>query len=157
MRNKPQGDSLSTSQKARFGSISLDIKDTKQYNNPDNESCNFHYLLLLGHKLLATKGPSLVAKTPQNYIKKSKIFICKCLFLAFISVNLSYANPIDTMNDKINELNNLNAEQNTKLNQSINARANTLTQKSKSLFLLKQNNELLMLEHKIQSLQDTKD
>ncbi|MCR2039241.1 hypothetical protein [Campylobacter helveticus] len=56
--------------KARLGSVSLDIENAKQYNNHNNESCNFHYLLLLGHKLLATRVHDLVANTPQHYIQK---------------------------------------------------------------------------------------
>lgn len=77
--------------KAGLGSVSLDIRNAKQYNNHNNESCNFHYLLLLGHKLLATRGLDLVAKTPHNYIQKilSKRFLLVIL-LSFLALSKAF-------------------------------------------------------------------
>lgn len=77
--------------KAGLGSVSLDIRNAKQYNNHNNESCNFHYLLLLGHKLLATRGLDLVAKTPRNYIQKilSKRFLLVIL-LSFLALSKAF-------------------------------------------------------------------
>lgn len=152
---------ITTPAKAGDYLISLDRAKHYKYNYNNDELNNTHRLLLLGHRFVP-QGAKLW-HTPReivadSFAKLRFVLFLKC-FIALICLipNLSYANPIDTMNEKINEFNNLNTEQNTKLNQSINAKANTLTQKSKSLFLLKQNNELLMLEHKIQALQDTKD
>ena len=53
------------------------------------------------------------------------------------------------MNDKILELKDLSDKQNTSIEKNNNAKIDTLIQKQKTLFLLKQSNQLILLEHKI--------
>lgn len=69
--------------------------------------------------------------------------------LFFLIPNFILANPIDSMNDKLLQLGDLSEKQNTSIEKNKNAKINTLTQKQKSLFLLKQSNELILIEHKI--------
>ncbi|WP_416861249.1 hypothetical protein [Helicobacter ganmani] len=69
--------------------------------------------------------------------------------LFFLIPNFILANPIDSMNDKLLQLRDLSEKQNTSIEKNKNATINTLTQKQKSLFLLKQSNELILIEHKI--------
>lgn len=71
------------------------------------------------------------------------------LFFLFLLSNCVLANPIDSMNDKLLQLGDLSEEQNINIEKNKNAIINTLTQKQKSLFLLKQSNELILIEHKI--------
>lgn len=71
------------------------------------------------------------------------------IFIMFFNMNFCFANPIDTMNEDIIKLDELNTEQNQKHRQNIGAKVDTLTQKAQSLFLLKQNNELILNEQKI--------
>ncbi|WP_416860873.1 hypothetical protein [Helicobacter ganmani] len=71
------------------------------------------------------------------------------LFFLFLLSNCVSANPIDSMNDKLLQLKDLSEKQNTSIEKNKNAKINTLTQKQKSLFLLKQSNELILIEHKI--------
>lgn len=73
----------------------------------------------------------------------------KQTFLLFLLPSFILANPIDSMNDKILELKDLSDKQNTSIEKNNNAKIDTLTQKQKSLFLLKQSNELILIEHKI--------
>lgn len=75
----------------------------------------------------------------------NKLFI----FTIFLSSNLLFANPIDSMNENIVKLDKLNTEQNQKHKQNIGAKVDTLTQKAQSLFLIRQNNELILNEQKI--------
>lgn len=153
------------SAKAELGSISLDRNYTKQYNYYNNESYSFHYLLLLGHKLLATKGDDLVANTPKNYIQKIKTLIFKIpiiykqkilnkikfkiFFILIGFINQALANPIDTMDKNITKLNEFHIQQNQNYEKYIKVKINTLIDISQSIFLLKQNNELLLIEQKI--------
>lgn len=69
--------------------------------------------------------------------------------LFFLIPNFILANPIESMNDKLLQLGDLSEKQNTSIEKNKNAKINTLTQKQKSLFLLKQSNELILIEHKI--------
>ena len=73
----------------------------------------------------------------------------KQIFLLFLLPSFILANPIDSMNDKILELKDLSNKQNTSIEKNNNAKIDTLTQKQKTLFLLKQSNQLILLEHKI--------
>ncbi len=63
-----------------------------------------------------------------------------------------FANPIDSMSDKIVKLDEMQTEQNLKHRQNIQATINTLTQKEQNLFLLKQGNELLLNEQKTRAV-----
>ncbi len=78
---------------------------------------------------------------------KSKFSLSSFLF--FLISNFILANPIDSMNDKLLQLKDLSEKQNTSIEKNKDAKINTLTQKQKSLFLLKQSNELILIEHKI--------
>lgn len=73
----------------------------------------------------------------------------KQTFLLFLLPSFILANPIDSMNDKILELKDLSDKQNTSIEKNNNAKIDTLIQKQKTLFLLKQSNQLILLEHKI--------
>lgn len=73
----------------------------------------------------------------------------KLAILFFLIPNFILANPIESMNDKLLQLGDLSEKQNTSIEKNKNAKINTLTQKQKSLFLLKQSNELILIEHKI--------
>ena len=76
------------------------------------------------------------------------MIIIKSFFL-FLLPSFILANQIDSMNDKILELKDLSNKQNTSIEKNNNAKIGTLTQKQKTLFLLKQSNQLILLEHKI--------
>ena len=76
------------------------------------------------------------------------MIIIKSFFL-FLLPSFILANPIDSMNDKILELKDLSDKQNTSIEKNNNAKIDTLTQKQKTLFLLKQSTQLILLEHKI--------
>lgn len=72
------------------------------------------------------------------------------IFIIFLSLNyLCFANPIDSMNEDIVKLDEVNTEQNQNQKQNIGVKIDTLTQKAQTLFLLKQNNELILNEQKI--------
>ena len=73
----------------------------------------------------------------------------KLFFIGIILCSISFANPIDNMNELIIRLNEFHTEENQKHQQNIQTKINTLTEKSQSLFLLRQNNELLLNEQKI--------
>lgn len=75
----------------------------------------------------------------------NKLFV----FIMLLNMNLCFANPIDSMNKNIQELEELHTQQNQKHRQNIGAKIDTLTQKSQTLFLIKQNNYLIFNEQKI--------
>lgn len=140
--------------KARFWLLSLDIKKAKQYNNPDNKHYDFHFLSLLSGVKFKPQGANLW-RTPQRIISnlyKQKILHkikFKIFFILIGFIHQALANPIDTMDRNITKLNELHTQQNQNYEKYMKVKINTLTDISQSIFLLKQNNELLFIEQKI--------
>lgn len=110
--------------KARFGSISLDIKNAKQYNNPDNKRYDSHFLSLLSGVKIKPQGSSLwrtpTAIIPNSFQKtkaqspKAKVILCS--LLCALVINEALANPLEPKNfiapstRELNTNNNQNLE-----------------------------------------------
>ncbi|MBX7491248.1 hypothetical protein [Helicobacter turcicus] len=141
---KSKINNVSTKPQMGQGSISLDNNYTKKYNCDYDETKGFHLSSFWGIDYLpqgATCGKHPIKLYPK--------LLLISIFLLF---NQALSNPIDSMQDKITKLESLNTNQNNTLNKLQKVYTNTLTDRTNTLFLLKQYNALLLLESKIGAL-----